>query len=250
MTYETFPLNRGGGTMSQDRKYFGMTIRQLAILVGLGVFACLLFSVMGVFTLRRGLNGFLSRAPQTAPTVRLTATPFAIPTVTPTETSTPIPYDQLIPAGWIQHKTALIELWLPSNFKAAGSGAVSGVAGNSVVLELALVSSSKSSAYKTTASISYEPLTSDTLDNFLNAKLSNIPAEINMTEHRTVSINSVEAYRVMFESHNNNVETNDLLFVFQDGSVVWYVKYSAEITDFYEMLPVFEQSIKTFRIGG
>ncbi len=234
--------------MSQDRKYFGMTIQQIGILVGLGVFACILFGVTSVFILRRGLNGLLSQAPQTTPIVQVTATPFAIPTITPTETPTPIPYDQLIPAGWIQHKTALIELWLPSNFKAAGSDAVSGVSGNSVVLELALVSSSKSSAYKTTASISYEPLTSDTLDNFLDAKLSNIPPEINMTEHRKVSINSVEAYRVMFESHNNNVDTNDLLFVFQDGSVVWYVKYSAEITDFYEMLLVFEQSIKTFRV--
>ncbi len=236
--------------MSQDREYFGMTIRQIGILVGLGVFACLLFGAVGAFALRRGINGLLSQAPQTTPTIQLTSTPFAIPTITLTETRTPIPYDQLIPAGWIQHKTALIEFWLPSNFKAAGSAAVSGVSGNSVILEQALISSSKTSLYKTSVSVSYEPLTSDTLDNFLNAKLSSIPPEVNMTEHRRVSINSVEAYRVMFESHNNNVETNDLLFVFQDGSVVWYVKYSAEITDFYEMLPVFEQSIKTFRIGG
>jgi hypothetical protein len=226
-----------------------MTIQQLGILIGLAIFACMLFGVTGILGMRRGVNGLFSRAPEMTPTIQLTATPFAIPTITPTETPTPIPYDQIIPAGWIQHKTALIELWLPSNFKAAGSDAVSGVSGNSVVPELALVSSSKSSAYKTTASVSYEPLTSDTLDNFLDVKLSNIPPEVNMTEHRKVSINSVEAYRVMFESHNNNVDSNDLLFVFQDGSVVWYVKYSAEITDFYEMLPVFEQSIKTFRIG-
>ena len=236
--------------MSQDRKYFGMTIRQVGILVGLGVCTCLLFGFVGVFALRRGLNGLLSQAPQTTPTIQLTSTPFAIPTITPTETRTPIPYDQLIPANWIQRKTALIEIWLPSNFKAAGSAAVSGVSGNAVVLELAFVASSKSSPYKTTASVSYEPLTSDTLDNFLNAKLSNIPPEVNMTEHRKVSINSVDAYRLMFERQDNGVDTNDLLFVFQDGNVVWYVKYSAEITDFYEMLPVFEQSIKTFRIGG
>ena len=234
--------------MSQDRKYFGMTIRQLAILVGLGVFACVLFGVVGVFALRRGLNGLSSRAPQTTPTVQLTATPFAIPTITPTGTSTPIPYDQLIPAGWIQHKTALIELWLPANFKAAGPGAVSGVSGNSAILEEALISSSQSSLYKTSVSISYEPLTSDTLENFLNARISSISTEANLTEHRKVSINSVNAYRLMFERHTNNVDTNGLMFVFQDGSVVWYVEYSAEITDFYEMLPIFEQSIKTFRI--
>jgi hypothetical protein len=53
----------------------------------------------------------------------------------------------------------------------------------------------------------------------------------------------------MFEGRSSdNLNTNDLLFVIQDGATVWYVKYSAEITEFYELLPVFEESIKTFRM--
>jgi hypothetical protein len=79
--------------------------------------------------------------------------------------------------------------------------------------------------------------------------LSNIPPEINLAERRKVSVNSTDAYRLMFEGHtSNNVDTNDLLFIFQDGGTVWYVKYTAEITDYYELLSVFEQSVKTFRI--
>ena len=46
----------------------------------------------------------------------------------------------------------------------------------------------------------------------------------------------------------NRVHLGDLLFIFQDGGTVWYVKYSAEIADFYELLATFEQSVKTFRI--
>lgn len=234
--------------MTQDRKYLGMTISQLGILVGLAGFACLLFGLTGWLALRRGLSGLLSRQPESTPTIQPTSTIVFIPTTTPTETPTPVPYKQLIPVGWIQHKTALVELWLPTGYKTAAPGAVAGVSGNSVLLELALTSSSKSSLYKTSVSVSFEPLILDTLEGFLDVKLSNIPLEINLAERRKVSINSTDAYRLMFEGHNNNVDTNDLLFVFQDGSTIWYVKYSAEITDFYEMLPVFEESVKTFRI--
>ena len=234
--------------MSQDRKYFGMTIQQVGILAGLGAIVCLLFAVMGFLVLRRGLSGLFSPAPESTPVVRATATPFAIPTGTPTETPTPIPYEELIPSGWIQHKTGLVELWLPSSFKASAAGATSGISGNSALLELAFESSPKSSPFKTSVSVSYEPLTTNTLDEFVDLKLSNVPPEINMAEHHKVSINSMGAYRLMFERHHDNVDTNDLLFVFQDGGTVWYVKFSAELTDYYETLPVFEQSIKTFRI--
>lgn len=234
--------------MTQDRKYFGMTIQQLGILGGLAAVACLLFGITGVFALRRS-SGLFSKPPESIPTVQLTSTIVLTPTIVVTETPTPIPYDQLIPAGWSQHKTALVELWLPSDFKNAAPGAVAGVAGNTVFLDLALVSSSNSSIYKTSASVSYEPMTTDTLEEFLDLKLSNIPPEINLAERRKVFINSTEAIRLMFEGHtNNNVDTNDLLFVFQDGSTVWYVKYSAEINDFYDKLSVFEDSVQTFRI--
>lgn len=234
--------------MTQDRKYYGMTVQQVGVLAGLAGFACLLFGVTGWLALRGGL-GLFSRSSEPTLTAQPTSTRLIAPTVTPTETPTPIPYEQLIPLGWTQHKTALIELWLPSDFKNAAPGVVSGVSGNSVFLNLALVSSSSKSAYPASVSVSYEPLTSDTLKDFLDVKLSNIPLEINMVENRRVSINSTEAVRLMFESKTgNNLDVNDLLFIFQDGGTVWYVKYSAEITEFYETLPVFEESVKTFRI--
>lgn len=234
--------------MMQDRKFLGMTYRQLGVLAGMTVAACLLFGVTGWLTLRKG-SGLFSRSPE--PTTILQATPTRLipPTAAMTETSTPVPYEQLIPYGWTQHKTQLIELWVPPGFKNAVQGEVSGVSGASVFLNLALVSTSSKSSYPASVSVSYEPLASDSLKEFLDARLSNIPPGINRVEHRTVSINATEAVRLMFESHtDNNLDINDLLFVFQDGSTVWYVKYSAEIAEFYEMLPFFEESIKTFRV--
>ena len=232
--------------MTENRKYFGMTTAQLGMLGGLAAAACLVFAVTGWFVFRGGFN--FSRPPVNTPVPQATSTPFIIPTITPTLTSTPVTYEQLIPTGWTQHRTELVELWLPSGFKIASSG-VSGISGNSVLLEMALTGpASDSSAHEMFVTVSFEPLTSDSLDTFVDSRLSNIPADINLAERRKILINSMEAYRLMFEGHSNNVSTNDLLFVFQDGSVIWYVRYSAEIKEFYEMLPTFEQSVKTFRI--
>lgn len=228
----------------QDRKYFGLNMKQIGILAGLAGAACLLFGMTGWFIFRGGF----SRAPANTPVAVSTSTPFVIPTITPTFTPTPIPYEQLIPDGWVQHRTGLVELWLPSEFENSGQG-VSGISGNSVLLEMALTGeTSSSSVHKIFVSVSLEPLNSDSLDTFLESRLSNIPVDVNLTERRKILINSTEAYRLMFESNNNNVLTNDLLFVILDGTTIWYVRYSAQINEFYEMLPAFEQSIKTFRI--
>lgn len=234
--------------MTQDRTWFGMTTRQVGFVAGLGVIVCLLFGTVGWLALRGGL-GLFSRTPDEIPTALPTSTRLVPPTAGPTETPTPVPYDQLIPYGWTRHRTQLIELWLPPDFKAAATGEVSGVSGNAVYLNLALVSSAGKTSYPISAAVSYEPLTADTLEDFLDAKLSNIPLDVNKAEHRKISVNSVEAYRLLFEGRtSDNLSTNDLLYIFQDGGTVWYVKYSAEINEFYEMLPVFEESIKTFRV--
>jgi len=235
--------------MSRGRKYLGLTVQQLGILVGLAAFACLIFAVTGGLALRRGL-GFFSRSPQPTKVVPPTATIVVPPTITPTITLTPVPYEQLIPDGWTQHKTQLMELWMPPEYKDAAPGVVSPVAGESVFLDLALVSSLSKSGYPVSVSVSYEPLTASTLDEFLRVKLSNIPPEANMVENQKVSINQKDAVRLMFEGKREYLDVNDLLFVFQDGGTVWYVKYSAEIKEFYEQLPNFEESVKTFRIGG
>ena len=235
--------------MTQDRKFLGMTVRQLGILAGLGVVACLIFGVTGSLALRRGL-GLFSPDPQPTPVVQPSATLAIPPTITPTGTVTPIPYEQLIPYGWTQHQTQLMEIWMPPDFKNAAPGVVSAVAGDSVVLNLALVSSLSKSSYPISLSVSYEPLTANTMEEFLKVKLSNIPMDINMVENQKVSLNGKDAVRLMFEGKRDNLDVNDLLFIFQDGGTVWYVKYSAEIKEFYEQLPNFEESIKTFRVGG
>ena len=234
--------------MTQDHKYWGMTSKQLGILAGLAALACLIFGVTGGLALRDGL-GLFSRSSESTLAAQPTATLLVLPTATSTVAPTPIPYEQLIPFGWMHHKTQLMELWTPPDFKSAAPWLVSGVAGEAVYLNLALISAVDRSGYPATVSVSYEPLTSASLDAFLETKLSNIPPDVNMAENRNVSINSAEAVRILFERKTeNNLDVNDLLFVLEDGGIVWYIKYSAEIKEFYELLPYFEESVKTFRV--
>ncbi len=224
----------------QDRKYFGMTIQQLGILIGLAVFACLLFGMAGFFIIRRGISGLQSQPQTILPTLQMTATPFALPTLTPTATRTPLPYEQLIPVGWKQFKTALIELWLPSDFKSTKKDAGEELA--------ALSANSKNSLYKMRVGVSYEPLVEDTLETYLDHKIAKMDPAIRVVDRKKVLVNSTEAVRILLEGRIQTVDVDELVYIFQDGSTVWAVTYVAQINEFYEMLPSFEQSAKTFRV--
>jgi len=233
--------------MQQNRKFFGMTLSQLGILAGLAGAACLLFGLAGWFVLR-GKSGLLARAPENTPVPRATSTMIVIPTLTPTQTPTPVPYEMLIPSGWEQFKTELIEIWLPANFKLGDSKLLSDST-NFAVPELIITgASSKSSLYQMLVTVSYEPLNTDALDAFLDSKIAKFPTEVHVAERRKVSVNGTDGVRFVFETRSNNIDIDVLAYVFLDGSTVWYVEYGAQINEFYEMLPTFEDSVKTFQI--
>jgi hypothetical protein len=233
--------------MQQNRKFFGMTPLQLGILAGLGGAACLLFGLAGWFVLRGNRNSF-GRAPENMPVPPPTSTMIVIPTLTPTHTPTPQPYEMLIPSGWAQFKTGLVEIWLPSNFKLGDQKLLSDST-NFAIPELIMTgATSKSALYQMLVTVSYEPLTTDSLEAFLAGKVAKLPAEIRVAEKRNVSVNSTDATRLLIETRSKNVDIDILTYVFLDGSTVWYVEYGAQINEFYDMLPTFENSIKTFRI--
>ena len=233
--------------MQQNNKYFGMTPSQLGMLAGLAVTACLLFGLAGWFVLRSGFNRF-SGAPQNTPASQFTATPWVIPSTVPTGTPTAVPYETLIPGGWTRFKTGLVELWLPAEFQ-PGDPQFFNNSSNTAIGELILKGSdSESSLYQMLVIVSYEPLTAESLDAFLDAEVAKIPSAIRVAERRKVILNTTEAIRFVFETRYNNVDVNDLTYVFQDGSTIWYVEYIAQINEFFEKLAVFEKSAQTFRV--
>ena len=228
-----------------NRKYFGMTRSQIGIIGGLAALACCLFGIMGYLILGQGLS--LGRAPQIPPTAILTATPIVIPTITPTPLPTPIPYEQLIPNGWTQFRTSLVEIWLPATFKLPRSN-TSGLTPLATTELVVSKPAAKASLYALWVNVTHEPLTSETLDAFVDVKFQSLPADHRVVDRQAILINSVPAIRVVIESQIKTYEVNQLVYVVQDGETVWYVLYAAQINDFFENLEDFDDSARTFRL--
>lgn len=226
--------------MTQNRKNSGMTPIQIGVLFGLGALVVLLFGLVVWLVLGGSIRmPSFSRAPENTPTPQMTSTPVVFNTMTPTATATPIPYEQLIPSGWKQFKTGLVEIWLPPSFKAAKKDSEE---------EMSMVGeTSKNSLYQMRVLIYFEPMVGDSLDALIDSELKKLNTEVKLTEKRKISINSRDAVRVTFEMRAQGVDVNELIYIFQDGGTVWLVGYVAQINEYYDMLPTFEQSIKTFR---
>lgn len=230
--------------MAQNRRYLGMTAQQIAILAGLAVLACVLFTVAGCFFLQ-GAPRLLAPAPQNTLPPQITDTPFVLPTLTPTETPTPIPYEMLIPQDWVQFKTELVEIWLPKQFKKEKPDAND----SNLTTELMMVGfPSESSMYPMLVMISYEPLVGGSLDDYVNNLPVQITAEARVAEKGKVFVNSTEVVRLLIEGKVEGVDYNDLIYAFQDGSTVWIVQYFAQINEYYMMEEMFRNSVKTFRV--
>jgi len=242
--------------MNADGKIFGMTRMQVGVLSGLAGALLLIVCCGGWFILGNGggnLN-FSSEPPAVSTsTPEPTVTPViaTTPTLVPTITPTPIPYEQLIPKDWKQYKTALVELWLPSNFKLADKKPDKKSVGKAelAVTELSIMEvPSKSSAYNMVVGVSYDLMAGDSFDTYLDGKLTNLPDTARVADRKTVFVNSLEARRLVIEIRAGLITVNDLVYVFLDGNTVWYVEYAGEISEFFQNLPVFEQSVNTFRV--
>jgi len=232
--------------MNQNKKYFGMTMTQLGILGGLGVMVILLFCFVGILFVRKGAGGAAQQSVPATLTLQPTATLILTPTQTSTPGPTPVPYESLIPAGWTQYRTALYEIWMLPGYKSAkGDLLVNGLGGDPIVdLSLRGATSTKA-ANKIYLSVAYEPMTDDSFDAFINQRLLSLG--LPPSERSKVTLNTIPAVRLVFTGRKGNIDFNQLTYVLLDGTTVWYVQYSAQINDFYNLLPNFEASARTFR---
>jgi hypothetical protein len=81
----------------------------------------------------------------------------------------------------------------------------------------------------------------------LDEKFPTIPFQARISDRRTVFVNTHEARKIVIEFKVNNIDFNNMVYVIQDGSTIWYVEYVAQIAEFFDNLDTFEQSINTFR---
>jgi len=234
--------------MNQDRKYFGMTTMQIGILAGLAGVVLILFCIVGNLVLSKARAALMPQPVATISAPEATATLLLTPTLTSTPALTALPYESLIPAGWAQYRTELYEIWMLPGYKTANTDMlVLGLGGNPIV-DLSLRGATSSKApNKIYVTVSYEPMNTDSLDTFITQKVTALG--LAPSERSKVTLNTVQAVRLIFSGRKgNNTDINELTYVFQDGTTVWYVQYTAEITEFYNLLSNFESSAKTFRL--
>ena len=86
--------------MNPSRKYFGMTTMQIGILASLAGAAFLLFCITGFLVLGKA-RGALSQPAAATSTAGPAPTLILTPTLTSTPAATPLPYEALIPNGWV-----------------------------------------------------------------------------------------------------------------------------------------------------
>jgi hypothetical protein len=234
--------------MDLNKKYFGMTVTQLGILAGLAGLVLLLLCIVGWLILGKVRGGGLSQVSTVAPTIQPTATLILTPTSTFTPAPTALPYESLVPAGWAQFRTALYEIWMPPGYKTAKTidVLVTGLGGSPITDLILRGSVSAKSPNRIFVTVSYEPITADTLDAFVTARLTGLG--LAPSERSKISLNTVPAVRIVFTGRKGNTDINELTYVILDGTTVWYVQYTAQINDFYNLLGDFESSVKTFRV--
>lgn len=235
--------------MNSDRKYLGMTIPQLGVLAGLAGALFLILCVGGWLILGGGLN---TASPQQIPTaIESTATLAAPPTATFTPAPTAIPYEQLIPQGWKQQRTDLVEIWVPSDYRETTIKDLV-ILDDQLTLELSLARTlTKKTLYNLYVVIGYEPLRGDSLESHFELSPTlppSTPIVNRVVERRNVVLNGTPAVRFLLEGKStDNLDVNTLAFVIQDGGTVWIVQYWTQINEFYDNLETFEKSILTFR---
>ena len=238
--------------MDENKKYFGMTVTQIGILAGLAGAAMILFCMVGVLIVRNGFGNAApaqEQSPTLTPTFQPTATITLTPTQTPLPTFTPVPYESLIPASWAQHKTVLSELWLPAGYKTAKQDILIVGLTDTPMIDLtvrgALNSKSPNKIYVT---VSYEPLPGGTLDEFVSQRLTQLGSSF-LADRSKATLNTVPAIRLIFSGRKGSADINELTYIILDGGTIWYVQYTAVINEFFDLLPMFESSAKTFRLA-
>ena len=223
--------------MPQNYKSLGITLSFIGILASLLIAACLLLGMTGWFGFKESARVY-TRVPQKQPDT-LSRTAFSV--------STPVPYELLIPRGWEQFRTELVEIWLPKEFTSSDPQLLSNATDSAAPELLITGPSSPSSPFQMFVMISHESLTAGSLDDYLEGEAVKYPAEVRVVEKMKVSINGRNAIRFVFETKSNHTNVKDLAYLFRDGNTIWYVEYVVPSDEYSAMLTTFESSIKAFR---
>lgn len=194
-----------------------------------------------------------------------TETPTPLP---PTETPLPSPTPEGFP-GWKKFEGGGIELWLPEDFEGGDLskdldliletiGEISTefeeymeiVAQNKEMFVLYAIDIDLSDlTFVTNVNVThFETLSAVQIGDVLEASLSQLPEFMVVTDAEILTVAGYDASKLVLQYPLEGVEIAQAIFTIKDGGGFWTVAYTTSGSKFAEMLPIFEQSISTFKI--
>ena len=186
----------------------------------------------------------------------------AIPQPTLTSEPTAIP-------GWKKFEGAGFELWLPESYE---GGTISDdldlilermaalgpeferasqlLAQNpDVFIFYALESNMGADGFITNVNIFKEQVASTfTIEQFIEGSISQFPATMQVIDTEILTINQYPAGKIEVQYELEGRTIQQVMCLFLQGTAIWGVTYSTSMVDFGHQLPMFEQSISTFKI--
>jgi hypothetical protein len=195
-----------------------------------------------------------------------TATPVP-PTATPEPTDTPEPTVAAI-EGWERFEGGGAELWLPASYVGGDESQLDAIIETLRSLgpefeQMAQMLEQSPSAFAlwafdskvgdtgflTNVNVVTERVPSDvTLETYLELFTRQLPGQFRVVAQGIVPLDTYEAARYLLEFTLQGVQGEQVMYLIKSGNTMWAVTYSTGAGEFDRRLPIFEQSIRTFKL--
>lgn len=187
------------------------------------------------------------------------------PVTLPTSEQKPTP----IP-GWEKFEAKGVELWLPESYdggnvsedlqavvekiKSLGpeyENMAAVIEQNPDMFAIwAFDSNIGASGSLTSAAITFEKILSVlTIDTYLDAASSQLPASFKVVDRQIVKLNKYDAGRLVIEFTIAGTNGKELMYAVKNGNMFWVITYGTSADEFDKRLPEFEKSALTFKVN-
>lgn len=86
------------------------------------------------------------------------------------------------------------------------------------------------------------------MNNYLDMLSAQLPRQYRVVEQEIVSVDGHQAGRLVLEFESPEAMLKQMLYVIMSDNTVWTVNYATGTEEFDERLPVFERSIRSFKV--
>jgi hypothetical protein len=195
------------------------------------------------------------------------------PSILPVSKPITLPTNEILPTsipGWEKFEAKGVELWLPESYdggnisedmqtvvdkiKSLGpeyENMATVIEQNPDMFAIwAFDSNIGASGSLTSAAITFEKVLSViTIDTYLDAATSQLPASFVVTDRKIVKLNGYDAGRLMIEFSITGSNGKELMYAVKNDNVFWVITFGTGADEFDQRLPIFEKSALTFKVN-